>query len=97
VAVIKLNSCEQPAEDFSSAGAMPQPRKLVRWIRRFTLTARNHYMRDNIVWRSGETVRMAIHTVKEWRQEWKDERYARELDAKLAARRDLRQEFAILR
>ena len=28
---------------------MPQAPKLVRWIRRFTLTARNHYMRDNIV------------------------------------------------
>jgi LssY C-terminus len=97
VAVIKLNSCEQPAQNFSDVGEMPQPPKMVRWIRRFTLTARNHYMRDNIVWRSGEAVRMAFHTVKGWRQEWKDERHAQELDAKLAARRDLRQEFAILR
>ena len=97
VAVIKLNACDQPAEDFSDVGVMPQPPKMVRWIRRFMLTARNHYMRDNIVWRSGEAVLMAFHTVKGWRQEWKDERHARELDAKLAARRDLRQEFAILR
>jgi LssY C-terminus len=97
VAVIKLNSCEQPSQDLSSVGDMPQPPRLVRWIRRFTLTARNHYMRDNIVWRSGEVVRMAFHTVQGWRQERKNERYAQELDAKLAAQRDLRQEFAIVR
>jgi LssY C-terminus len=97
VAVITLNSCEQPAEDLSSMGDMPQPPKLVRWIRRFTLTARNHYMRDNIVWRSGEAIRMAFHTVQRWRQESKNERHAQELDARIAEHRNLRQDFAILR
>lgn len=97
VAVITLNSCEQPSQDLSSAGDMPQPPKLVRWIRRFTLTARNHYMRDNIVWRSAEAVRMTFHAVQGWRQERRNERDAQALDAKLAGRRDLRQDFAILR
>ena len=97
VAVITLNSCEHPAQDLSSVDYMPQAPKLVRWIRRFTLTARNHYMRDNIVWRSGEAVRMTFHAVQGWRQERKNERHAQELDAKLASRRDLRQDFAILR
>ncbi len=97
VAVIKLNSCDQPTQDFSSPGDMPQPPKLVRWIRRFTLTARNHYMRDNIVWRSGEAIRMTFLAVQGWRQERKNERDAQALDAKLASRRDLRQDFAILR
>jgi hypothetical protein len=97
VAVITLNSCEHPAEDLSSVDYMPQPPKLVRWIRRFTLTARNHYMRDNIVWRSGEALRMTFNAVQSWRQERKNERHARELDAKLASRRDLRQDFAIQR
>ncbi len=97
VAVITLNSCEHPAQDVSSVDYMPQPPKLVRWIRRFTLTARNHFMRDNIVWRSGEAVRMTFNTVQGWRQERKNERRAQELDAKLASQRDLRQDFAILR
>jgi LssY C-terminus len=97
VAVITLNSCEHPAQDLSNVEYMPQPPKAVRWIRRFTLIARNHYMRDNIVWRSGEAIRLTFHTVQNWRQERKNERQAQELDAKLASRRDLRQDFAILR
>ena len=40
---------------------------------------------------------MTFHAVQGWRQERKNERHAQELDAKLASRRDLRQDFAILR
>jgi hypothetical protein len=95
VAVVTLNSCETPREDLSDIGEMPQPRKLVRWIRRVTLTARNHYLRDNWAWRAGEAVRFTFHTVRSWQQERKDEQLARELDAKLAARPELRQDFAV--
>jgi len=95
VAVVTLNSCEDPRQDFSDIGEMPQPRKLVRWIRRVTLTARNHYLRDNWAWRAGEAVRFTFHTVRAWQQERKDEQMARELDAKLAARPELRQDFAV--
>ncbi len=97
VAVLTLNSCEHPSQDLSSVEDMPQAPKLVRWIWRFTLTARNLHMRDNIVWSSGEAVRMTFHAVQGWRQERKNERHAQALDAKLASRRDLRQDFAILR
>jgi hypothetical protein len=95
VAVVTLNSCEEPREDLSDIGEMPQPRKLVRWIRRVTLTARNHYLRDNWAWRAGEALRFTFHTVRSWQQERKDEQLARELDAKLAARPELRQDFAV--
>ncbi|MGA3235726.1 MAG: LssY C-terminal domain-containing protein [Bryobacteraceae bacterium] len=95
VAVITLNSCEEPRNDLSDIGEMPQPRKLVRWIRRVTLTVRNHYLRDNWVWRGGEALRFTLHTVRSWQQERKDEQLARELDAKLAARPELRQDFAV--
>jgi LssY C-terminus len=95
VAVVTLNSCENPREDLSDIGEMPQPRKLVRWIRRVTLTARNHYLRDNWAWRAGEALRFTFHTVRSWQQERKDEQLARDLDAKLAARPELRQDIAV--
>jgi hypothetical protein len=95
VAVVTLNSCEEPRQNLSDIGEMPQPRKLVRWIRRVTLTARNHYLRDNWAWRAGEAIRFTYHTVRSWQQERKDEQLAGELDAKLAARPELRQDFAV--
>jgi hypothetical protein len=96
VAVITLNACRQPLEDLSDAGELHGPGRMVRWIRRVTLTARNHYLRDNIVWRSGDAVRLAFQTVKGWRQEAKNERHARELDAKMAADARLRGDYAVL-
>jgi hypothetical protein len=95
VAVVTLNSCETPREDLSDGGEMTHPRKLVRWIRRVTLTARNHYLRDNWAWRAGEAVRLTVRTVRAWKQESRNEQYAGELDAKLAARPELRQDFAV--
>jgi hypothetical protein len=95
VAVVMLNSCDQPRQDMSDIGEMPQPRKLVRWVRRFALTVRNHYLRDNWAWRTGEAVRFTFQTVRSWQQERKDERLASALDAKLAARPELRQDFAV--
>jgi hypothetical protein len=95
VAVVTLNSCEEPRQNLSDIGEMPQPRKLVRWIRRVTLTARNHYLRDNWAWRAGEAIRFTFQTVRSWQQERKDEQLARELDAKLAMQPELRQDFAV--
>lgn len=95
VAVVMLNSCKWPSEDLSSIGDMPHPPKLVRWIRRVTLTARNHYLRDNWFWRGGEAIRFTFRTVKGWERERKDERHAREMDAGLASRPDLRGDYAI--
>ncbi len=95
VAVVTLNSCDAPREDLSDAGVMTRPGKLVRWVRRVTLIARNHYLRDNWAWRAGEAVRFTFHTVRAWKQEGRNEQYARELDAKLAARPELRQDFAV--
>jgi hypothetical protein len=94
VAVVMLNSCDEPRQDRSDIGEMPQPGKLVRWIRRVTLTARNHYLRDNWAWRTGEALRFTFRTVRSWQQERKDERTASELDARLAARPELRQDYA---
>ena len=95
VAVVSLNSCETPREDLSQAGQIARPGKLVRWIRRVTLTARNHFLRDNLVWRTGDGIHLAFRTVRGWRQEHENERHARALDAKLAARPDLRADFAV--
>ncbi len=95
VAVVTLNSCQTPREDLSNTGDIPQPAVLVRWLRRLTLTARNHYMRDNIAWRTGDGIRLAFRTVQGWNQERKNERRAQALDDKLAARPDLRSDFAV--
>jgi hypothetical protein len=97
VAVVTLNSCQHPAEDLSEVGEMPQPPKIVRWVRRVMLTARNHYLRDNIIWRSGDAVRLAFHSVQGWRKERKNERDARDMDAKMAAQPSLRRDYAIQR
>ena len=97
VAVVSLNACLQPAEDLSSIGDMPQPPKAVRWVRRILLTARNHYLRDNMIWRSADAVRLTVDTIRTWNRERKNELRAEAMDAKLAAHPALRQDFAISR
>ncbi len=96
VAVVTLNSCRNPSENLSSTGTMPQPPKMVRWIRRIVLTARNHYLRDNLIWRTGEGVRFAFRTARGWSEERKNERLAQAHDDALAARPDLRRDFAVI-
>jgi hypothetical protein len=80
VAVIVLNACRQPRLDVAPGMANPEPSLLVRCLRRVTLTARNHLLRDNIVWRSGDALWLGIRTLREWRLQWKDERLARRED-----------------
>ncbi|MGB9457565.1 MAG: LssY C-terminal domain-containing protein [Bryobacteraceae bacterium] len=81
VAVVVLNACRQPRLDVAAGARNPEPPLLVRCFRRVTLTARNHLLRDNIVWRSGDAALLGIHTLRDWRAQWKDERLARKLDS----------------
>ena len=77
LAVLTLNSCETPAQDFSSSSPEPPPPLAVRVVRRLTLTTRNHFMRDNIVWRSADAARIGVETVRHW--------YLRRNEQRLAA------------
>jgi len=80
VALIVLNNCRQPRLDVASGAREPAPSLLVRCLRRVTLTARNHFLRDNIVWRSADDLRLGIRALCDWRAQRKDERLARTLD-----------------
>lgn len=97
VAVVSLNSCREPEHNLAVGGEFTQPGKAVRLIRRILLTARNHYLRDNIFWRSGDAIRLTFHSVRDWERERKNEREARDMEARLAANPSLRQDFAIIR
>ena len=90
VAVVVLNDCRAPRLDLAAPAPPPEP-FLVRAIRRVTLTARNHFLRDNWYWRSADGVRMAVLAIRKWSRERKDDRlaqYERELILAKAARSD---------
>ncbi len=76
VAVVLLNSCAEPQRDLSATVADPQPGQVVRFTRRVILTTKNHFIRDNIVWRSGEVARLGVETVRRWYIERKKDRLA---------------------
>ena len=69
VAVLLLNSCNAPARVPESI-EYRQPPLSVRCVRRFTLTVRNHFLRDNLVWRGGEGVYLAYRAMRGWRRQW---------------------------
>jgi hypothetical protein len=77
LAVITFNSCDTPAEDFSARSPEPQPALTVRVVRRLTLTTRNHFLRDNIVWRTADGTRIGVQAVRHW--------YLRRHEQRLAA------------
>jgi hypothetical protein len=81
VALIALNGCTQPREDFGTVEPGPQPGKTVRVIRRVTLTARNHFLRDNLIYRSADALRLGYLAVRSLRQESKQESRARQQEA----------------
>jgi hypothetical protein len=85
VAVVALNACQQPRLDLAAGPADPQPSRFVRGFRRVTLTARNHFIRDNWFWRGYEAVYMSYQTIRGWNGQRQDERRARELDLRLLA------------
>jgi hypothetical protein len=63
VAVVALNSCHvSPIQAVSLA----PPRLYVRLIRRVTLTARNHLIRDNIFYRCGDAARIGLESLYHW-------------------------------
>ena len=85
VAVVSLNACRQPRLSLAGGPDEPAPSGFVRAFRRVTLTARNHFLRDNIFWRSGDAMRIGILALRDWRRERRDERRGREMDVRLTA------------
>ena len=66
VAVVFLNACSDPRLEITDRRSGPQPPLVVRGVRRITLTARNHFLRDNIVWRSADAARIGYGLLREW-------------------------------
>ena len=81
VAVVRLNGCTPPPDEPIGATNLRQPGKVVRVARRVILTARNHFLRDNIVWRTGDALRLAYLTLRDWNGQRKDELRALEQDS----------------
>ena len=88
VAVVLLNSCTDP-RPFPMATGMEGTLPLeMRLVRRVTLTARNHLIRDNLVWRTGDAARLTWHAFRTWENDRKNEqRIARENEV-LSANRE---------
>jgi hypothetical protein len=87
VAVILLNSCTDP-RSFPTAGmdgALPLEMRLVR---RVTLTARNHLIRDNLVWRTGDAARLTWHAFRTWENDRKNEQRIARQDEVFSANRE---------
>jgi len=82
VPVVRLNDCTPPYDEPIGAAGLRHPGKVVRLTRRVILTARNHFLRDNIVWRTGDALRLGYLTLRDWRGQRKEERLAREQDSR---------------
>jgi len=77
VAVVELNACRAPRRSPAAETTAPRPRTFARGVRRVLLTARNHFIRQNIYWESADAARMGWLTLRNWRQSALDERRAR--------------------
>jgi hypothetical protein len=79
VAVVALNSCLEQRRLGPDTQQLPLPRpgRVVRGARRVLLVARNHYLRDNIFWRSADAARLSVRAIRHWREQRSDERAAR--------------------
>ena len=77
VAVISFNDCDAPSENFAATAPEAPPELAVRVVRRLTLTTRNHFLRDNIVWRSADAARISVEAIHHW--------YVRRNEQRLAA------------
>ena len=84
VAVVEFNACRVPQEDFANLGPERQPALAVRIIRRGTLTTRNHFLRDNIVYRTADGTRIGVLAARRWYLNRRNERRAEEEDARRA-------------
>ena len=67
--MVFLNGCDEPRLAVMEQSSGPQPPLVVRCVRRVTLTARNHFLRDNTVWRSADAARIAFGLVRDWVRE----------------------------
>jgi len=77
VAVVVLNACQSPRLEFAAAmPRAPAEPLAVRCIRRVTLTARNHFLRDNWFWRGAEAARMGWQAVRNWEKARQNDRLA---------------------
>ena len=76
VAVISLNSCETARLSSARAAEFPPVPLAVRCVRRVTLTARNHILRDHMLWKRGEAAWMGYRMARYWVQERLAERRA---------------------
>ncbi|HLH20725.1 MAG TPA: LssY C-terminal domain-containing protein [Bryobacteraceae bacterium] len=85
VAVVFLNSCREPRLAIADRRSGPAPPLAVRCVRRVTLTARNHFLRDNIVWRSAEAGRIGFDLLRAWLADRKAEKKSRALYAQISA------------
>ena len=88
IAVVTFNACEAPRISPRDSAPGEPPPGVVRCIRRIALTARNHFLRDNIFGRAGDAARMGILALRHWDEQRKDERRARRADL-AAVRRTL--------
>jgi hypothetical protein len=52
LAAVLLNSCEHPAQFQKTGEPAPRPGAATRLIRRITLTARNHFIENNVPWQA---------------------------------------------
>jgi len=69
VAVVELNSCDTPRLGSATATEKQQAPLAVRCVRRVTLTARNHILRDHMLWKRAEAAWMGYRMVRFWVQE----------------------------
>ncbi|MGP8248092.1 MAG: LssY C-terminal domain-containing protein [Bryobacteraceae bacterium] len=86
VAVVSLNACEQPRLDLVGGPEPAGPRGLAKFVRRVTLTARNHFLRDNWFWRSADDARIAFVRLRDWNRQSRQERLARQREFGIAAK-----------
>jgi hypothetical protein len=85
VAVVFLNSCQEPRLAIAVRRSGPEPPLALRCVRRVTLTARNHFLRDNVVWRSAEAGRIGFDLFRAWLADRKAEKKSRALYARISA------------
>ena len=90
VALVVFNGCTHPAQDFRTAGDDPfdAPGSAVRYIRRVTLTARNHFLRDNLVYRAADAARLAFLALRQLNRQARQESRAARLEYSMIASRN---------
>ena len=55
-------------------------------MRRVTLTARNHFLRDNWYWRGADAARIAFVRLRDWDRQSRQESRARQREFEIAAK-----------